>query len=1091
MPRKIPWLKRALCILGAILAFGVPVFAQKTITGTVTNPTRKEPIVGASVTVKGSQAGTLTDDAGRFSLSIPQGNVTLVFSAVGFLTKEVAVGDQTTFAVELAEGTNALEEIVVTGYTAQRKKDITGAVSVVNVKDLKAVPSANATAQLQGRASGVTVVENGVPGAESRVRIRGLGSFNNNNPLYVVDGVQTSSIAGLNPNDIESMQVLKDAASASIYGVRSSNGVIVITTKKGRKKGVNVTYDMYYGTQNPGKGFDLLNATEEAQLLFLARKNSNLPTTGSIYGNGTTPVLPPYIYYSGAPNNGTPITANSPGVNPALYSLDPGRLGDPGYSPYIIVPSSTGTNWYEEITRNAPIMNHNVSLSGMGDASRYMLSLDYFDQDAITQYQFFKRYTARMNSEFTVFKGLRVGENLQVGYTDGNTVGNSGNDGNQNNQEASIIAQTFRPMSIIPVYTINAPDFAGTAGGTGFGTFGNAKNPLALLYRNQDNRNRGTNLFGNVYGEFDFLNHFTFRTSFGGGLNSSYNFSYPYIEYEHTENNANTTYRENSFNTFNWIWTNQLTYKQSFGDHNIGVLAGYESQKGGGRQIIGASTGFFQYNYRPFINLNNGLTQNLSGSVSYTPVTNVSYFGKLDYNYKGRYIMSATVRRDGSSKFLDPNKFGTFPAFSLGWRVVEENFMRGVKFINDLKVRGGWGKMGNEAALSPSNAYTTFASNRGASWYDMAGTQSSPWEGFFLSFVGNPNGTWETNVSTNVGFDATILNNSTDIVFDWYQRRTEDLLFAPPGQGIQGGAAANNPAFKNVGSMQTTGIDLMITNRAKITKDLKLNTSLVFTTYKNEITSIADNINFFDANSPANEANRIGAPITRNMVGQPMNTFFGYKVIGLFQSASDVASSPTQAGAGPGRFKYADINGDKKIDADDRTVLGNPNPDFSYGLNLGLEYKRFDFTAFFYGVHGRELFNFTRWWTDFSGGFPGGRSKRALNESWLPDGSRPNATTPIQETNNGFSSGSSVNSYYVENGSYFRLRNLQVGYTFNLNSSKISNLRVYLQGTNLFTITKYSGLDPEVIVNDERSQGVDVGAFPVVKQFLFGVNVKF
>jgi TonB-linked SusC/RagA family outer membrane protein len=1062
---------------------GTAVYSQKTITGKITNATTKEPLAGASVLVKGTSSGTQTDMDGKFTLVLPATGSTISVSAVGFKTREMAVGENATFDIELTEGIDPLDEVVVTGYTSQRKKDITGAVSVVNVGDLKAVPAANATSQLQGRASGVTVVENGVPGSESQVRIRGMGSFSNNNPLYVVDGVQTSSIASLNPNDIESMQVLKDAASSSIYGVRASNGVIVITTKKGKGKGVNVAYDMYYGIQNPGNGFDLLNAQEEGELLFLARKNSGLATTGSIYGNGASPVLPPYIFYSGAPNNGVPITSNNPGVDPSKYSLDYGRLGDPGYSPYIIVPSSAGTNWYNEITRNAPIQNHNVTVSGQGDASRYMLSLNYFDQDAITKMQFFKRYTARLNSEFKVLKGVRIGENLQLEYNEGNT-------GNNANIESSIIANSFRPMSIIPVYTINGKDFAGSAGGTGFGTLGNSKNPLAQLSRAENNRGRGTSIFGNVYGEVDFLDGFTFRTSFGGGLNNSYYFTYPFIEYEHTENNANQTYSEGSFNSYTWIWTNTLAYKKTFGNHNVAALAGYESQKSSGRQIIGNSTGYYAYNYQPFINLNNGTVQNLGGSVAYTPVTNLSYFGKVDYSFRGKYLVSASLRRDGSSKFLDPNKYGTFPAFSLGWRIVDEPFMSGSGFFNDLKLRGGWGKSGNEAALSPSNSFTTFGSNRQSSWYDIAGTQASPMEGFFLSFVGNPNGGWEKSVSTNIGFDATILKNSTDIVFDWYQRKTEGLLYNPAGQGIAGAVAANNPPFRNVGSMQNTGVDLMITNRAKIAKDLRLISTLTFTTYKNEITAITnDGLKFFDFNSPANEQNRIGAPITRNIVGNPMNTFFGYQVAGIFQSAAEVASAPTQSGAAPGRFRYADINGDKKIDADDRTILGDPNANFTYGLNLALEYKNFDFVAFFYGVQGRDIFNYTKWWTDFSGGFPGGRSKRSLYESWLPDGSRPGAKTPIQETSNGFSSGSTVNSYYVEDGSYLRLRNLQIGYTFKIKG--ISSFRAYIQGTNLFTATKYSGIDPEILVNSNSAQGIDTGAFPIVSQYTFGLNVKF
>lgn len=1085
MPKQRQWLVRTLGCLLLMVISQSPIFAQINITGKVTGGASSAPVAGASVILKGSTTGSQTDGEGNFSLTVPSNSSILVISAVGYKTQEITVGGTTNFTILLVEGVDPLDEVVVTGYTSQRKKDITGAVSVVNAADLKSVPAANATSQLQGRASGVTVVENGVPGSESQVRIRGMGSFSNNNPLYVVDGVQTSSIASLNPNDIESMQVLKDAASSSIYGVRASNGVIVITTKKGKGKGVTVSYDMYYGSQNPGDGFDLLNAQEEGQLLFLARKNSGLATTGSIYGNGANAVVPEYIFYSGAPNNGIPITGSNPGVNPSLYNLDYGRLGDqnPTYNPYIIVPSSAGTNWYNEITRSAPIQNHNVTVSGQGEGSRYMLSLNYFDQEAITKMQFFKRYSARMNSEFKVAKGVRLGENLQLEYNEGNT-------GNNANIESSIIANSFRPMSIIPVYTINGRDFAGSAGGTGFGTLGNSKNPMAQLSRAENNRGRGTSIFGNVYGEVDFLDGFTFRTSFGGSMNNSYYYNYPFIEYEHTENNANTTYGEGSFNSFNWIWTNTLSYKKTFGDHNVAALAGYESQKASGRQMIGNSTGYYAYNYQPFINLNNGTVQNLGGSVAYTPVTNVSYFGKVDYSFRGKYLLSASVRRDGSSKFLDPNKYGTFPAFSVGWRIVDEPFMAGATFLNDLKIRGGWGESGNEAALSPSNSFTTFGSNRQSSWYDIAGTQASPMEGFFLSFVGNPTGGWERSVSTNIGFDATILKNSTDIVFDWYQRKTEGLLYNPAGQGIAGAVAANNPPFRNVGSMQNTGIDLMITNRAKIAKDLRLISTLTFTTYKNEITAITnDGLKFFDFNSPANEQNRIGAPITRNMVGSPMNTFFGYQVIGLFQSASEVSSAPTQSGAAPGRFRYADINGDKKIDADDRTILGDPNPDFSYGLNLALEYKRFDVAAFFYGVQGRDIFNYTKWWTDFSGGFPGGRSKRSLYESWLPDGSRPGAKTPIQETSNGFSSGSTVNSYYVEDGSYLRLRNLQIGYTFKIKG--ISSFRAYVQGTNLFTATKYSGLDPEILVNSNSAQGIDIGAYPIVSQYTFGLNVKF
>jgi len=1075
------------CLTLFLTFFALAAVSQKTVKGKVIGPDAK-PVFGATVAVKNTNVATTTEADGSYSITLPGNSNVLVFSFIGYDVSEVsATGDQVDVVMKLQ--TTTLNEVVVTGYSAQRKKDITGAVTVVNVAQMKTQPSTDAASQLQGRASGVTVVQNGIPGAGATVRIRGLGSFNNNSPLYVIDGVQSGSISGLNPNDIESMQVLKDAASGSIYGVRGSNGVIIVTTKKGKKRGVSVTYDMYYGVQQPGEGFDLLNAQEEANLLFLAKKNSGAATTGSVFGNGTTPVLPDYIFYTGAPDNGVPIMAGNPGVDPNKYQLDYGRLGDPGYSPYIIVPTSkSGTNWYDEITRTAPMQNHNVTMSSATESSRFLLSLNYFDQDAITITNFYKRYTARMNSEFTIMKGFRVGENLQVFSAEANTPGN--------NTEGAIIAQTFRPMSLIPVFTIREGDYAGTAGGSGFGTWGNAKNPVAVLERNRSNRNNNVNLFGNLYAELDIAKHFTVRSSFGGNINTSNTYTYPFIEYEHVENTANTTYTENFVRNANWIWTNQLSYRANFGKHNIAAVAGIESQKGGGRQVIGGATSFYSYNYQPFLNLQNGTTQNLGGSNTFTPTTIFSQFIKADYAYNGKYLLSATVRRDGSSKFLEPNTQSTFPAFSLGWRISDENFMNGIQFINDLKIRGSWGKMGNEAAASAINAVTTFGSNRQSSWYDITGTQNNPQEGFYLSFVGNPLGKWEESVTTNIGFDATLFNNSTEIVFDYYEKKTEDLLYNPSGQAIGGGVAVNNPSFRNVGSMKNNGVDLLINNKLNITKAIRLNTTLTFTTYKNEITSINGDQEFFDFNSPLGEANRIGQNATRNFVGKPVNTFYGYQVIGLFQTDAE-ATAWNQAGAGKGRFKYADINGDKKIDAGDRTIIGDPNPSFSYGINLGTEYKAFDISAFFYGVAGKDIFNFTRWWTDFSSGFPGGRSKRALYESWLPDGSRPDAKTPMQETvavAGGFSTSGQVNSYYVEDGDYFRLRNLTIGYTLPASLSskiRISKARIYIQGTNLFTITNYSGLNPDVISTDDRAASVDVGSYPLVKQFFIGANISF
>jgi TonB-dependent starch-binding outer membrane protein SusC len=1076
---------RAIPMLIFSLLLCTAAFAQKTVSGKVLGKNGL-PVVGATIQVKGSNVVAISAADGSYSIVAPSDQSILTISSVGYESFDIAASAAGT--INLSDKDNTLNEVVVTGYSSQARKDITGAVAVVSVSKLKQYPAADVSSQLQGRAAGVNVTLNGVPGTESKVRIRGLTSFNNNNPLYVIDGVQSSTIGNINPNDVESMQVLKDAASAAIYGVRASNGVIIVTTKQGKKKGVSVAYDGFYGVSDPGKGPDLLNAQEQADLLFLSRRHSGLTNSGSVFGNGANPVLPDYLHYTGKANNGVPIFSGDPGVDPAKYDLNQAKLGTPGYTPYIIVPTAkAGTDWYEAATRSAPIQSHNITLNGSNDASRVMFSMNYFDQKAITNNQFFKRYTARLNSEFNVLKGFRIGENIQLLSSEANTAAG------ENNTEGSVISNTYRITSLVPVYTIVPGDFAGTLGGTGFGTLGNGKNPVAQLERTKDNRGNNLNLFGNLYAELDFLKNFTARSSFGGGINTTNYYNYPWIEYEHTENTANTTYNEGFIRNNYWIWTNQISYKNTFGKHAVSGVIGMEAQEGGGRQVIGSAQTFFRYDYRPYINLNNGAVQNLGGSVVYTPVSTLSYFAQANYAFDGKYLVSALVRRDGSSKFFDENKWGTFPAFSVGWRISQESFMSDVSWISDLKLRASWGKLGNEAAVPASNSFTTFTSNRQSSWYDITGTNNSPTEGFFLASVGNQGGRWETTATTNIGFDALLFKGQTEIVFDWYKKKTDGLLYNPASQAIAGAVAANNPPFSNVGSMENSGIDLMINQKARIGRDLILSGQFTLTTYKNLITAISnDGLPFFDFNSPTNEANRIGQPATRNFVGQPLNTYFGYKVVGLFQDSAEILKSPTQDNAKPGRFKFADTNGDGAITADDRTILGDPNPKVSYGINLSAEYKGFDFTMFFFGIAGREAFNWTRWYTDFSGGFPGGRSKRALYESWLPDGSRPDAKTPIAEAS--FNSANTVSSYYVEDADYFRLRNLQIGYTlpFAISSkANLSKVRIYLQGTNLFTITKYTGLDPEIISNDDRSAGIDIGAYPTVRQYLIGLNVTF
>jgi hypothetical protein len=419
--------------------------------------------------------------------------------------------------------------------------------------------------------------------------------------------------------------------------------------------------------------------------------------------------------------------------------------------------------------------------------------------------------------------------------------------------------------------------------------------------------------------------------------------------------------------------------------------------------------------------------------------------------------------------------------------------MENIGWLTDLKIRGSYGIMGNQR-INPANQYTQFMTSNGAANYDISGASTSTQTGYYLSFIGNTSGKWETNTSTNIGFDASLFNGKTDIVFDFYQKNTTDLLYTVEQIATAGGTASGSPPFFNVGSMKNHGIDLAITQRADIggSNGIKLDATLTFTTYNNQITKIADGIEFFDYNSPLNEQNRIGGVFTRNAVGHPINSYFGYEVVGLFQNGDDVSNSPTQTAAAPGRFKYRDANGDGKIDASDRVFFGNPNPDFTYGLNLDLEYRGFDLTAFFYGVQGRDAINYARFTTDFYQSGVTNKVKDALYNSWTPE--NPGAKLPIQETVSTFSTNSVPNSYYKENASYLRLRNLSLGYnlpTALLSRLNIDRFRIYLQGTNLFTVTKYTGLDPEIISIDDRAAGIDANAYPAVKQYILGANISF
>ncbi len=1024
-----------------VLALGVVSAQERTVTGTVTSK-GEGPLPGVNIVIQGTMQGAVTDINGNYSITVPGPDAVLVFSSVGYKTQTIPVGDKTKIDVVMETEVKSLSSVVVTAYATQKKKDITGSVGVIDAEEISQLPQSNVTQQMQGRVSGVTVTSDPRPGHSAKVRIRGFGSFGNNDPLYIVDGVPTTDINNLNPEDIESMTVLKDAGAASVYGARASNGVILITTKKG-SEGMKVNFDMYAGTQSPGKGpQNLCSAEEYAQLQWLVYKNDGTVETHPIYGPSSNP-------------------------NPTMPSW------------------AANTDWWDEVTRTAPIQNYNLSLSGGNKNAKYFAGLGYFDQKGTIITNWYKRYNARFNSEFNIKNRLTLGENVSLTHQADHGISGNGSEGN------ALMMGVYRMQSIIPVVW-HGPDYVGLShtfkegdwGGTGIAPrLGNSSNWVADATRSKQNKYLNNRVLGNLYATLKIIEGLNFKTSFGGSIYSWYYTNWSGATYENSENKATASYSESAGYGGDWTWTNTLTLDRQFADHHILAVLGYEAVKTGmGRDVSAARAGYFSDAYS-FRTVSNGANLMAGNSSFYTPRTLVSQFLRADYNFKSRYYLSATIRRDGSSVFGPDTRYGIFPSVSAAWRISDEAFLAGADFLNDLKLRGGYGTLGNQLVVKFWNQFFLYGGGPSTSFYDLNGTSNSSLQGFRPTRIGNPNAKWETSIVANAGFDLTVWDRRFELNFDWYQKQNKDLLFTPELPGAAGAASA--PAV-NIGEMKNHGIDLTLTYRQNF-NDFRVEVAGQLTTYKNEIVKIADGYEFFDDWS---YSSRIGK-FNRNMVGHEVSEFFGYKVLGLFQNQAEVDAAPTQDGAEPGFFRYADLDGDGAITPEDRTFIGNPNPDFTYGLNIILGYKGFDLTAFFYGSAGNDIFNYNKWWIDFWPSFQGQKSTDLLYNSWTPD--RTDATVPKASNTSNFSTNTVSNSWYVEKGSYFRMKNLQVGYTFpkNFANNTFTNLRIYLQATNLFTITGYSGLNPEIAGLSDTSFGIDEANLPAVKQFVFGLSFGF
>jgi len=1051
---------------------------QRTITGTVIS-NDGTPLTGASVVVVGQKTGETTGSDGTFTIRVPESAKTLRVSYVGYESEDIPIAGQSNVTVTLKSTATNLNEIVVTGYTSEKKKDLTGAVSVVNVGEMQKMPAGTGEAALQGRASGVNIITSGQPGANSDIRIRGITGFGNNQPLVIIDGVR-GDLTDINVNDIASVQVLKDA-SAAIYGVAGSNGVIIITTKKGKTGKAKVTYDGYYGVTTQGKGWDMASPQEEANAIWLQQRNSGIANPSSKqYGSGATPVIPDYIQTYSDTNNHAPYgytLCNCPGdsiVDPKFYNINTAQ---------ITKANKAGTNWYKEITRNAPMQSHNIAVSAGSEKSSYYVDFGYLNQQGILKYQYLERYSIRANTQFNIKDHIRIGENAYLYYKT--------NPKQNNQQEGSPFSMGFREDPIIPVY-----DIMGNFAGTKSQDLGNAQNVFGNIYRTKDNIGHDWAMQGNVFADVDFLKNFTAHTSFGGNLDNYHYYFFNYVHYENAEGNTgqNSFYEGGGYSA-SWIWTNTLQYNKLFGDHSLNVLVGTEAISNYNRYMEAGRSDYFSENPNFWI-INSGSPIGKDNSGGAGQSSTWSQFAQLKYAYKDKYLLSGTIRRDQSSLFTDSARTGYFPAVSAAWRISQENFFRPVTFVNDLKIRYSWGKMGSTSAVVSTNAYNLYDANAGRSYYDLQGNSTVPMRGFYRQYIGNPITSWEGDIISNVGLDASILNNKIDFTVDWYKKKISGLLFDASGTRYDRIfiGDANVPKV-NIGDMQNTGIDGSITYHGTVGKDFKFDVTGTITSYNNKIVSIPG-LPYFDGPVIRNVS------VQRNMVGHAVGEFFGYQVIGLFQSADDVAKSPTQSGAAPGFFKYKDVNGDGTIDANDRTFIGNPNPDFTYGLNIAFSYKNFDFSTFFFGSHGNDIFDNNLFFTDFPDFFKGAMRREVALNSWTP--TNTNTSIPKLSTTGNFSTDGVTNSYFISKGSYLKNKQMQVGYTFPssmLSRVGIDRLRIYVQATNMFTITKYKGLDPELQSASNNNgggqgdyylgYGIDQGNYPHTPAYLFGINLNF
>ncbi len=1027
-------MKQKYLFLFVFLIAQLVAFAQNKVTGAVTDAAKKETLIGVTIKEKNAKNATATDIDGRFEIRCAA-NATLEISYIGYKTLEINVDGKQNLDVQLSEDDKLLEEVVVVGYGVQKKAVVTGAISKVKSSDLENMPVQRIEQSLQGRTSGVRVTSgSGQPGEGATVRIRGTTSINNSEPLYVVDGVPIlGGIEYLNQGDIESIEVLKDAASAAIYGTRAANGVIIVTTKKGTTEGFNVSYHTYWGKQSPWKKLSLLNPTEYGTLM----------NEASVAGGGS------------------------------ILFPNPSALG------------TTGTDWQGAVFSNdALIRNHELSISAGTKRSQYFTSVGYFDQEGIVakSNSNWKRFTARFNSTHKITDHITLGNTF--GYTYVNNVGVSTNSEYGSPLGRAINLDPLTPLVVTDPTELNnsiyknfpvVRDENGSPYGISKYVTSEILNPLAALQIAQGS-NSSDKIVASAFLDVQILKGLNFKSTIGTDLAFWRGEGFQPVFYLNAANsNAITRYGRNQNRGVVWNLTNTLTYNRALGDHNITLLAGTEAQKNQGQGIGGGVENIPATSIKD-ASLIFGTPKETQSFYGYEYInTGTSLFGRLIYNYKEKYLFTGILRQDGSSKFGSNNKYGTFPSLSAGWVLTEENFLKNSKLINFLKIRASWGVNGNDKI-----ADNLYVSTVGGFRNYTFGIKDDLTNGSSPNAIANPDLRWEKTTQTNIGIDARFAKYWT-LAFDVFDKQTSDMLLGIAVPGYVGNAGP----IGNIATMSNKGVELELGfAKRTINWNIGLNGNVSF--LKNEVTYLGEDKKFL----PGQTFSPQGLEITRVKVGEPIGYFYGYQTDGIFQNQNEVNAHVGTDGkllqpkAKAGDFRFKDSNADGKIDADDRGKIGDPTPNITYGFTLTLAYKGFDMNLFGQGVAGNQIFRATRRF-DLQ---MANMTTDAL-ERWTGEGT--STTYPRLAMNDPNQNFSRSSDFYVEDGSFFRIKTLQFGYTVPKNLSQkigLNRCRLYISGNNLLTLTKYSGFDPEI---GGGSFGVDRGLYPQPRFYLGGVQIGF